>query len=631
MAMLNFKYGLYKNLPEYDANKLGTIFVTSDEHAMYVDLPKTAENPDGRVRLGQIISIPTANDWAQLKPPYSTDAFYYIVEANALLKYVGTKTGENGSTEHDWRQINSTKLIEEQIAALTGRVKAIEDENFAGKITAINQNIADLGETDKALTQAIEGLATAANAMDARIDARIDGIDTVLNYRGVVDNLPGDGNLNQICVWKGKVHIYTADGWTEWSDKNVIAAIEDLKTRMGGMATSGTVTALTGRVETVENALNHKTTGLIGRTGALESRVDNLDDAVFDNQGANLVEANAQAIAGLETEIGTTKEDLANYKTANNTLVENAQKAADDAQDTADEAKQAAINANNNANTRVSQDEFNDFKETNTDAIADAKKAGTDAQKTINDYVTTNNGVIDGINKVIKGIKNGTNINSFGAVEANYATKNEAQGYANTVKTTLLGNSADTSTTGATIYDVKRAAAAAQKDINDYKTANNQAIQNMKNELEQRITNDMQTADAMVFKDVVASVADLIAQESTAKVGYTYKAADEFTLTQGDNVINVYIGDLLIATGTENNETGIINNVTWKHIPSGYVADYNPKMTLITEAPNSATINLKSGVDSPLGRVAVAAAENSSVTVAAEGTQLTIGMAWGQF
>ena len=596
MAMLNFKYGLYKNLPKYDANKLGTIFVTSDEHAMYVDLPITAENPNGRVRLGQIISIPTANDWAQLKPPYSTDAFYYIVEANALLKYVGTKTGENGSTEHDWRQINSTKLIEEQIAALTGRVKAIEDENFAGKITAINQNIADLGETDKALTKAIEDLATADSTMDARIDARIDGIDTVLNHRGVVNALPTDGNLNQICVYQGKVYICTTAGstnarWTEWSDKNVIAAIEDLKTRMGGMATSGTVTALTGRVETVENALNHQTTGLIGRTGALESRVDNLDDAVFDNQGTNLVEANAQAIQGLGAKVGeatdtkdkttvygkiaATNAALEEYKTANNTLVENAQEAADKAQEAADKAQEAADKANDNADTRVLQTEFDNFKGTNTTAIADAKKAGTDAQKDINDYKTANNGVIDGI-------KNSETIDSFLDVE------------------------------------------------------------NAINALEQQVTNDMQTADAMVFQGVVGSVANLKTEAAKANIakGWTYKANAEIKLTAADSSVKIdwandedqviHIGDLLIADGTETNGV-LTNNVTWKHIPSGYVADYNPKMTLITEAPNSATINLKSGVDSPLGSVAVAAAENSSVTVAAEGTQLTIGMAWGQF
>ena len=152
----------------------------------------------------------------------------------------------------------------------------------------------------------------------------------------------------------------------------------------------------------------------------------------------------------------------------------------------------------------------------------------------------------------------------------------------------------------------------------------------------------MQTADAMVFQGVVGSVANLKTEAAKDNItkGWTYKANAEIKLTDADSSVKIdwandedqviRIGDLLIADGTETNGV-LTNNVTWKHIPSGYVADYNPKMTLITEAPNSATINLKSGVDSPLGSVAVAAAENSSVTVAAEGTQLTIGMAWGQF
>ena len=668
MAMLNFKYGLHKNLPAYDANKLGTIYVTSDEHAMYVDLPKTAENPEGRVRLSQIISIPTADDWAKLAPPYSTEAFYYIVDANALLKYVGTKTGEDGSTEHDWKQINSTKVIEEQITALAGRVKAIEDANFAGSIATINGLIEGLGETDEVLTKAVEDLATA----DTAIDARIDGIDTVLNHRGVVDALPVDGNLNQICVYQGKVYICTTAGatdavWTEWSDKNVIAAIEGLKTRMEGMATSGNITALAGRIETVEKALNDETTGLIDRAEALEGRADKLDGAVFDTQGTNLVAANAQAISDLDAEVGeatdgkdkntvygkiaAANDALATYKATNDELVGAAQQAANAAQGTANEAMQAAADADAKAEARVLKSDFEAFQGTNTTAIAEAKKAGTDAQEALATYKANND-------SVIAGITNSKTIGSFADVEAelaklqpsgDYATKDEAQGYANTVKTTLLGDAAGTSTTGATIYDVKRAVEAAQSDIDTYQTSNDAAIASMKSDIEgaisaldQKITHDMQTADAMVFQGVVGSVADLKAKAAEVEIakGWTYKANAEIKLADTDTdeveiewANNddqvVHIGDLLIADGTEDDD-GVLTKVTWKHIPSGYVADYNPEMTLTT-GTNSANINLVSGVDTSLGSVTVAAAEDSSVTVAAEGTQLTIGMAWGQF
>ena len=81
MSMLNFKHGLYANLPSAISN--GTIYVTTDEKAMYVDLNDT------RIRLSQIITLSTY-DWQNLTPLYSTEAFYYISDANAMLKNNGT-------------------------------------------------------------------------------------------------------------------------------------------------------------------------------------------------------------------------------------------------------------------------------------------------------------------------------------------------------------------------------------------------------------------------------------------------------------------------------------------------------------------------------------------------------------
>ena len=63
MAMLNFKYGLHKNLPAFKSGEnIGTIYVTTDEKAMYVDLD------GGRIRLSQIITC-TYAEWNALKPP----------------------------------------------------------------------------------------------------------------------------------------------------------------------------------------------------------------------------------------------------------------------------------------------------------------------------------------------------------------------------------------------------------------------------------------------------------------------------------------------------------------------------------------------------------------------------------
>lgn len=69
------------------------------------------------------------------------------------------------------------------------------------------------------------------------------------------------------------------------------------------------------------------------------------------------------------------------------TAASNAAAAASAAQADATQALADAAAANDNANTRVLQTEFDGFKTTNSADIADAKKAGTDAQTTANEAV----------------------------------------------------------------------------------------------------------------------------------------------------------------------------------------------------------------------------------------------------
>lgn len=83
MAMLNFKKGVYSALPKTISE--GTIYVTTDEKAMYVDISSTE-----RIRLGQICVVDTIEAWENLKPPFSQEAFYYVIESNALLRNNGT-------------------------------------------------------------------------------------------------------------------------------------------------------------------------------------------------------------------------------------------------------------------------------------------------------------------------------------------------------------------------------------------------------------------------------------------------------------------------------------------------------------------------------------------------------------
>lgn len=157
MAMLNFKYGLHKNLPAFKSGEnIGTIYVTTDEKAMYVDLD------GGRIRLSQIITC-TYAEWNALKPPYSTEAFYYIVDKNALLKYNEADKDDDGFST-GWVQINSTAALQDALDKLTARVSKAEGDisslgstvgNHTTQINTLNGDVTLEGSVKKTVADAL--------------------------------------------------------------------------------------------------------------------------------------------------------------------------------------------------------------------------------------------------------------------------------------------------------------------------------------------------------------------------------------------------------------------------------------------------------------------------------------------
>ena len=128
MAMLNFKMGLFKNLNSVD-KKAGTVYITTDEQAMYVDISN-----DKRIRINQIITYNTFNEFKaaiqQTEPPYSTEAFYYIVDENALLKYVATggdfDANGDGQVSGKWIQVNTTTDVQLELNNVKNRITTLE-------------------------------------------------------------------------------------------------------------------------------------------------------------------------------------------------------------------------------------------------------------------------------------------------------------------------------------------------------------------------------------------------------------------------------------------------------------------------------------------------------------------------
>ena len=209
MAMLNFKYGAYTQLPKSIAE--GTIYVTTDEKAMYVDL-NTGSKVE-RIRLSQIIEISTTTAWEQLQPPYSTEAFYYISDANALLKYIGI----DADGKHQWKQINSVKDIQESLNELSDLVDKLS-ETVGGHSTQLGNHTTD-----------ITNLSTSF--------AKITGYrGTVTDTSTILNPLPGE-----ICIVGTKVYMYgkqnldaTTNSWYEISSigdriENLQAAVKAIK------------------------------------------------------------------------------------------------------------------------------------------------------------------------------------------------------------------------------------------------------------------------------------------------------------------------------------------------------------------------------------------------------------------
>lgn len=103
---------------------------------------------------------------------------------------------------------------------------------------------------------------------------------------------------------------------------------------------------------------------------------------------------------------------------------------------------EAAITALNLATTYAAKAHTHEIADVNglSDAIAAAKKAGTDANSALEAYKTLNDAAVKVNSDAIAGIKNGTTLDNFKEVEealagkqavGDYATKTEAQGYAN--------------------------------------------------------------------------------------------------------------------------------------------------------------------------------------------------------
>ena len=237
MANLNFKYGLADNLASVDINN-GTIYVTTDQRSMYVDLEGQ------RIRLGDFLTYDSfdalqqdeshwdENTLVYIKPPYNILAKYSASGVPQFDKDGKPVMGEDGkqTTGAGWIKINDSESLQAELSELEEIVGQLS-ETFTEYSTTVNERFAAVDQAIAAETKA-RGEAIAAEtkargeAIAAEAKTRGEAIAAEAKTRGeAITNLQGQitNNDADITDLYGKIQTETT---------NRTNAISELKTQI---------------------------------------------------------------------------------------------------------------------------------------------------------------------------------------------------------------------------------------------------------------------------------------------------------------------------------------------------------------------------------------------------------------
>ena len=357
MAMLKFNKGELASLKN-QAIVEGNVYITTDEHAMYVDVAA-----DKRIRIGQIIEK-TSAEWESLAQPYDASAYYYITNLNALVRWNGTK----------WVQINGTADLRADIDDLKTRMGTAE-----GNITTHSNKIKTLEET-------IEGIVSTGGEKNIVNGATAGGAEVTINDKKLV--------LGKFAA-ADKATIARAD-----LDANFESTLETMEQNITKNANA--VTTLNGE-ETAAGSVKNiakgyaEAVGATAATGineakaaakAAQDEADALEGIVGAGIADSTLTAEITAIKGVQETQGTNITGLGNRLTTAEGDID------------ALEGRMTAAEGKITSNTTLAQKGVDD--------AAAAKKAADDAQAAANknaDDISTINQSLAGHDNEIANIK----------------------------------------------------------------------------------------------------------------------------------------------------------------------------------------------------------------------------------
>lgn len=177
MATVSFKKGLLANLPTSYAE--GTFYVTTDEHALYLDVDGST-----RVRIGDFQEFDSLEALQKNTNP-STTAMYYIKDLNVLAKW-------NGSS---YVQINpDTGATQIEVTGAGNAVTAASYDPASRKITlTMGETFATPGDVDTKIAGKIGEIGV--DTVKEYVDAKTEGIasdEALTTLSGRVDAAEAD-------------------------------------------------------------------------------------------------------------------------------------------------------------------------------------------------------------------------------------------------------------------------------------------------------------------------------------------------------------------------------------------------------------------------------------------------------
>ena len=681
--MLKFRKGSYAKIMAQTPVK-GTIYIAEDEKAMYVDI---ASGENGRIRIGDFIRVATVGDMAppySTSALYYVEAdnalLKYVENKDQDGNGLGTYTWKqiNGTDELKENIASVTSRVSDLeltvgddksgLVADVAALKTTVGNADAGLVKDVATNASDIANLKRAVGMGDNGEVEGIGATVAQLGEDLDALElevhgtngqggmvsTLSDHESRIDTLEKVDVALKSDVTAAKTAVL---GQVDGVDFNgTVKGAYDKAATAQTQADKGVADAKKAQDTADANALNisnheERLTALdqagTGKVAVLESRVHTLENAGY----ATVTQVNTA-----KSEVIGTEADKAGDVTVHGAL-----KSAAAAQETANAANDAAAAAQGDINA-WKEAHNKDYDNDTIDAkVKVAKDAADAAQKTIDDYDTAHkndytNAQIDANIKVVSDAVAENTSALSGLTGTGAGSVAEAKAAADAAQTDATKALADAAAAKAQadkgVSDAaaaKSAADAAQatananadsiaelQDVigtakkgtgdgtegNDAATGLYKVIEDsdkaIQTALESKIAQEINAANTMEFKGEVKTSNDLTAIEAgSVKVGDTYVVTGQITGK------NYNIGDLLIASGSE--ENGVITGeITWVHVITGYDPSLDQKLT---GADNK--IKLSTSIGGEGTAVEFVAEGSASVSVAND--KVTIGMVWDEF